>query len=333
MRRTQRDYVAYGLHVRSPIALPFTPVPVPPAGEPDVTVRIGEVPDTPPAPADGATKALRREAAPRPFKRKIRNVARYLVTGGRDILVEPLGGSDHEVGAFLTSTMFAALLRQRNVVAFHAGAIETDMGAVLFMGVKGSGKSSLLAAFVERGYAMLADDMTGVVLDAGGRAVALSAFPNMRLWADTLDALGWQGRKREKVHEDGEKYLVPVERFRDAPLAVGAVCVLESRPEEGIEVETVPTDDALWGLWRYTSRGRSLRRLGQRPVYLRTIATMAKRVPVMRVTRPAHPFRLGALADRIEESLQELQAAAGGSPHSGAGHGRSSVESCRGGVG
>ena len=314
VRRTHRDYVAYGLHVRSSIALPFTPVPVPPAGEPDVTVRIGEVPDTLPAPADGGGEALRREAAPRPFERKIRNRARYLVTGGRDILVEPLGSSDHEVGAFLTGSMFAALLRQRNVVAFHASAIETGMGAVLFMGVKGSGKSSLLAAFVDRGYAMLADDMTGVVLDAGGRAVALPAFPDTRLWTDTLDALGWQGRKREKVPVDGEKYLVPVERFRDAPLAVGAVCVLESRPEEGIEVETAPTDDALWGLWRYTSRGRSLRRLGQRPVYLRTIATMAKRVPVMCVTRPAHPFRLGALADRIEESLQELQTAAGAPP-------------------
>ena len=243
-------------------------------------------------------------------------MARYLVTGGRDVRVEPCGGSDHEVGVFLTGPVFAALLRQRNVVAFHASAIETDVGAVLFAGRSGSGKSSLLAALVDRGYAMLADDVTGVVLDAGGRAVALSAFPGTRLWADTLDALGWQGRKRKKVREDEEKYLVPMERFRDAPLAVGVVCMLESRPQEGTEVETASTDDALRGLWRYTYRRRLLRRLGQRPVYLRTIGTMAKRVPVMRVTRPAHPFRLGALADRIEECLRELPAATGGSPGS-----------------
>ena len=95
---------------------------------------------------------------------------------------------------------------------------------------------------------MLADDVTGVVLDASGRAVALSAFPGTRLWADTLDALGWQGWKRKKVREDEEEYLVPVAQFRDAPLAVGAVCMLESRPQEGIEIETVPTDDALRGL-------------------------------------------------------------------------------------
>ena len=311
--RRLRDYRAYGLWVRSLIALPFTPVPVPPAGAPDVTVRFGKVPKTLPALADGGGEALRREAAPRPFEKRIRNVARYLVTGGRDILVEPLGGSDHQVGVFLTGLIFAALLRQRDVVAFHASAIETGMGAVLFMGAKGSGKSSLLAAFVERGYAMLADDVTGVVLDADGRSVALPAFPGTRLWTDALDELGWQGRKRRKVHEEAEKYLVPIERFRDAPLAVGAVCVLESQPREGIEVETASADDTLRWLWRHTYRKRSLRGIGQRPVYLHTIGAMAKRVPVVRMTRPAHPFRPGALVERIEACLQELQAAAGAS--------------------
>ena len=327
--RRPRDYRAYGLWVRSSIGLPFTPFPSPPAGEPDVTVRIGEVPETLPAPADGGGEAFPWETVPGAFLRRVRGVARYLVTGGRDIRVESCGGSDHEVGVFLTGPVFAALLRQRNVVAFHASAIETDVGAVLFAGRSGSGKSSLLAALVDRGYAMLADDVTGVVLDAGGRAVALSAFPGTRLWADTLDALGWQGRKRKKVREDEEKYLVPMERFRDGPLAVGVVCMLESRPQEGVEVETASTDDALRGLWRYTYRRRLLRRFGQRPAYLRTIGTMAKRVPVVRVTRPAHPFRLGALADRIEESLQELQAAAGAPPVTPIGPGAGSEKARR----
>ena len=303
VNRTLHDYRAYGLWVRSSIALPFTPIPTP-SGAPDVTVHIGEIPDTLPAPADGGDEALRREAAPRPLERKIPGLARYLVAGGRDIFVEPLGGSDHHIGVFLTGLIFAALLRQRNVIAFHASAVETDMGAVLFAGRSGSGKSSLLAAFVDRGYAMLADDVTGVRLDAN-RPVVLSAFPCMRLWTDTLDQMGWQRRKRVKVHEEAEKYLVREARFRAGPLAVGAVCVLESHsPSEGIEVETVSTDDALRQLWAYTYRNRSLRELGQPSVYLRTIAALAKRVPVVRVTRPAHPFRLDALANRIEESLR-----------------------------
>ena len=309
--RPLRDYRAYGLWVRSAIALPFVPVPVPPAREPDVTVRIGATAEALPTPAD---KRGLWEAAPGAFLMDVPGVARYLVTDGRDILVEPHGGSDHGAGVFLTGSMFSALLQQRGVTTFHASAIETDSGVVLFAGRSGSGKSSLLAALVERGYPMLADDVAGVVPDAGGHPVALSAFPHMRLWANALDELGWRKRTRGKVREALEKYLVPVERFRAEPLAVHAVCVLTSHHREDVEVETVSRAVAFRWLCEYTYHKRRLHGLGQQPAHFRTVTAMVRRVPVARVARPAHPFRLDALADRIEEHLREMrrQGAAGG---------------------
>ena len=311
MSRPLCDYRAYGLWVRSPIALPFIRIPVPPSGEPDVTIRIGTTPEALPAPVESHGPW---ETAPGAYLRNVRDGARFLVTGGRDILVEPRGGSDHVVGLFLTGPVFAALLQQRGVALLHAGAIETGAGAVLFAGDQGSGKSSLLAALVERGYAMLADGVTGVVPDAGGGAVALSAFPRMKLWADTLDALAWQERARGRVLEGWEKYLVPVERFRTTPLAVRAVCVLGSHQRERIEVRTAPPADAFGWLCRHTYRGRYLRGLGQQPAHFRTVVALARRVPVVGVRRPASAFRLDALADRIEEWLREMgrQEAPGG---------------------
>ena len=311
-RRAPRDYRAYGLWVRSPIALPFTPVPTPPAGGPDVSIRIGSVPETLPGSAD---RHSRWEAHPGAFMRRAPGGARFLVTGGRDIVVEPRGGSDHEVGLFLTGSMFGALLQQRGKATFHAATIETTAGAVLFMGSSGSGKSSLLAALVERGYAMLADDVTVVEPDVGGRPVALSAFPRMKLWADTLDKLAWRDRARGKVREGGgEKYLVPMERFRHEPQAVRAVCVLESHRREEVEVGTAPTADAFGWLCKYTYRGKYLHGLGQQPAHFRVATALARCVPVVVVRRPAYPFRLGALADRVEEWLGETarQGAAGG---------------------
>ena len=296
------DYRAYGLWVRSPVTLPFTPLPTPPAGEPDVTVRIGAVPEALPAPAE------RRpvwEAAPGAFLRRVPGVARFLVTGGRDVLVEPRGGSAHQVGLFLAGSMLAVLLQQRGKTPFHAGAVETGAGAVLLTGPSGSGKSSLLAALVERGYAMLADDLTGVELDAGGGPVALSAFPRMKLWADTLDQVDWQGRARGKVCEGMEKYLVPVGRFRDEPQAVRAVCVLRTHRQEDVEVEVAPAADVFGWLCRSIYRGKYLRGSGRQPAHLRTVAAMASRVPVVVVRRRAYPFQLGALADRVEEWLRE----------------------------
>ena len=298
-----RDYEAYGLSVRSPIPLPlFISLPAHRADEPDVTVRIGATPTALPSPI---VKQRHREIAPGALLLTVDDVARFLVTNGRDVLVEPRGGSDHDLGVVLGGLLFAVLLQQRGVVTFHASAIETEAGAVLFAGRSGLGKSSLLGAFVRRGYAMLADDVTGVVLDAAGRAVALPAFPSMKLWADALQELAWQGPVREKVRPGLEKRRVPVERFRAVPLAVRTVCVLEIHDRDGIEVRPVQAADSSWWLWESVYRKRPVCGLGQLPAFFRTITAMARRVTVVRVARSAHPFRLDALADRIEEHLRK----------------------------
>ena len=304
VNRLPHDCTAYGLHVRSPIALPFAPRPGRPAGAPDVVVRFGPTPAALPAPARVRKKVgIQWEAAPGMFLMNVVGAARYLVTGGHDILVEPRGGSDSDLAASLSGPILAALLQQRGVILFHASAIETRAGAVLFAGCSGAGKSSLLAALGERGYAMLADDMTGVVPDAAGRLVVLAAFPVTRLWPDAVHALGWKDRTRGRVHEAMEKYLVPVERFCASPRVVRAVCVLASHDRDGIEVGPLRASAAFRQMRHLTYRRAFLDGLGQRPAHVRTVVAMAKRVPVARVVRPAHPFLLDALADRIEELL------------------------------
>ena len=164
--------------------------------------------------------------------------------------------------------MFAALLQQRGVVTPHAGAIGAGAGAVLFADRSGSGKSSLIAALVKRGYAMLADNVTGVVLDGGGR---------------------------------------PVERFHAAPLAVRTVCRPSFQDEDGIGIEALPAASVFGWLLRSTYRGKFLRGLGQSPTHFRTVTGLARRVPSSRVMWPVRPppFRIDALADRVEEHLQE----------------------------
>ena len=101
MSRPPYEYTAYGLHVRSPFALPFTPPPGGPRGEcgshgergpqggPDVRIRIGTTPTALPAPAD---RPGVWESAPGAFLLDVPGVVRYLATDGRDVLVEPHGG-------------------------------------------------------------------------------------------------------------------------------------------------------------------------------------------------------------------------------------------------
>ena len=220
-------------------------------------------------------------------------------------MVEPTGGSDGAVQGFLLGSALAACLQQRGIVTLHASAVETGAGAVLCAGPSGSGKSTLLAALVERGYRMLADDVTGVFLDGGGRPTALPAFPCARLWADAVDRIGCQAQARDTVWDGREKYCVPVERFCTAPLVLDAVFTLAAHDRRDFSFESLAPAAALRNLVRHTYRKRFLRGLlpGRQRDYFRTLQALGRCVPLIRVRRPAHAFRIDALADEVERRL------------------------------
>jgi hypothetical protein len=141
-------------------------------------------------------------------------VARYLVANGQDIWIEPAPDSvEADVRLFLLGSAFGALLPQRHILPLHASAIQTTRGAVLFVGPSGHGKSTLLAALLQRGYAMLADDVTGITLDAAGGAIASPAFPCLRLRADAAAKLQHSYEGLRHVRAPLDKYQLPVTRF------------------------------------------------------------------------------------------------------------------------
>ena len=300
MSRPLRDYTAYGLRLRSPIALPFTPLPDGLAGEPDAVIRLGATPASLPA-AQGRTG--RWQAAPGRFLLNIEDVARYYVADGRDLVIERRGGSDHDISVYFTGSVLAAMLQQRGVATMHASAVRTDAGAVLFLGASGAGKSSLLAALVKRGYPMMADDVSGLVLD-GAVPTVLPAFPCTRLWADALNHLAWWPRAGQRVRKDLNKHLAPVDDFHPLPLALRACFVLTLSELDDIEIGMVAPSEALLRLGRYTYRKKYLPCLGRAKGHFRILEAVAKRVPVLSVTRPEHSFQLGSLAEQIDGHLQ-----------------------------
>ena len=221
--------------------------------------------------------------------------------------MEPLGADDG-VAAFFVSSPLTVLLQQRGVATLHAAAVATGAGAVLLLGRSGIGKSSLAAALVERGWPLLADDVTGVMTDAGGRPVALPGFPRLRLWAHTLDQMRWWGRERSRVRQGTEKYWTPAQRTCAVPLPVCAALVLEAVDRPDVGIEPVPSGSAFWLLWNNTHRRWAMDAMGQRPAHFRAATAMARRVPVARVTRPRDPFLLDVLADRVAAHLREVEA-------------------------
>ena len=277
-----------------------------PAASGDVTVQFGAVPAALPTALHSRHRLCglpEWEAVPGAFLFRRLDVAHYLVTEGREILVQPRGGDDREIGKSLTGAVWWALLLQRGIVPFHGSAVAFEEGAVLFLGGSGVGKSSLLGALLKRGYAMLADDIAGVAPSADSRIWALPAYPRLQLNADTLNALGW---RKPPVDDQSDKHLAAVQRFHTSPLPIRALCLLDIHDRSGIEIETARDVSMIKMLLRQAMFGRVARGLAWRKEFLQIVFAMAKQAPVARVTRPAYSFHLDALADRIEEHVREV---------------------------
>ena len=152
-------------------------------------------------------------------------------------------------------------------------------GPALFASKSGLGKSSLLASLVKHGYAMMSDDVTAVEVDAAGQSRALAAL------SQPAAVGGCAGRARleglpEKAGAGGAG------EVSDAGRAGAAQAGLQT-------------------VARHTYRKRFRCGSGQQTTRFRTLAAVAKSVPVFRVTRPTHPFLFDALADRIDAHLRE----------------------------
>ena len=295
-------YGAYGLRVRSALALPFDPLP---DAEPaDVTVRFGPVPSALPASPGRLVRTDLWQARLGVFLMHMEGVARYLIADGRDVCIEPLGGDHADIASLLVG-MWAVLLQQRGVATLHAAAVRTPSGAVLLLGRSGSGKSSLAAALVERGHALLADDVTGLML-RDGQVVALPSFASMRLWKQTLRRMRTPPEVLSRVRQGVEKYWVKASSACAEALPVCAAIELTPSRAADIHMTPVSRSDAFWLLCEHTHRKRALRALGQRSAHFSVAAAMARQAPMSQAWRPRHPFLLEELAARVEVCAADL---------------------------
>jgi hypothetical protein len=206
-------YTAYGLNFASSFPLPELR---PAAGGPaDVTISYGDVPDSLGEPS---ANGIAWQSAAGQMLLSVSEVARYLVLDNREIRIHPLPGTrEADVRTFLFGSVLGALLHARQILVLHASAIQTERGAVLFMGRSGAGKSMLLGAFLQRGYAMLSDDKAGVVLDDNGGPQVLPGLPLIRLAHDAVSVLRYPMNGCQLRH-GLEKYVLPVASFSPTPL-------------------------------------------------------------------------------------------------------------------
>lgn len=304
---TVRDYVAYGLRIRSALPLPFPPWAGPCGAAAPVEVSLGTTPASLPA---GARKRHGWQAMPGRYLMTSSDVARYFVADGCRVVVEPLGGSRADVESLLIGPVLAAVLQQRGIATLHASAVATTTGAVAFLGNRGAGKSSLACALIKLGYPMMADDITGIVVE-DGKPWAVPGFPRLRLHGDSLQRLGAVALASGGT--DG-KVQVAAEKHHAGRLPLAACYVLDAGagapPGEGVAaIAPVVAAEAFRWLGRFTFRRKRLPAFGKQAAHFHALSAIVARIPVFEVARPSPRPELEALGARVAAHLASLGAA------------------------
>jgi hypothetical protein len=196
-------YHAFGLRIASEIPLPELH---PGDGPADVEIRLDHSQESPPYLPDAQVYVDGDRAM-----LLLRGMA-FIVRGGRSIeIAAPDGTPEADIRIWLLGSVMAGLLHQRNYLPIHANVVTLPGGrAAAFAGDSGAGKSTLAAWLEMRRHVVLADDLCAIRIDERGTPQVFEGIPRVKLWGDTLEALGRSNAGLQAVASDVAKYHVPL---------------------------------------------------------------------------------------------------------------------------
>ncbi|NTS66783.1 hypothetical protein HRV97_16710 [Sphingomonas sp. HHU CXW] len=284
-----RHYRAFGLGWQSELPLPELRDADASGNARDVVVEIG------PAPApDIATVVTGVRAAHDTFWMEVPGVARYLVTGGTRIVVEPIGdAAEGDVRAFLLGSAVGALLHQRGVLPLHASAVEIGGRAVAFVAPSGGGKSTIAMHLHHLGQRVIADDLCAVEL-ADGRARLWPGLRNLKLWRASLGAIDRAPDGFEPVLQTMDKYRVPIDALAD-DRAFDLAAVIRLDWGDASALTPLNGAEGVGVLVANTFRGQLVGPMARGPEHWRQCVELFAGSDVLGLTRPR-------ALDRLEEA-------------------------------
>ncbi len=185
-------------------------------------------------------------------------------------------------------------LHRTGALSLHGSAVITPAGAILLLGAKGRGKSTLALALAQRGAQLLTDDVAVVEAPPGEGARVRPGVHAVRLWPDAAERLGTADYG--SAGSIGRKLVIQtlpdrLRAFASAPLA--AVYILEpGAPVDAgappVKRERLRQVDAVRQLLGQVTAGNLLGGEAA-PIVLARVAELTRRAPV-HVLRLHHDF-------------------------------------------
>lgn len=234
-------------------------------------------------------------------------VGTFLVREGKEILIEPVPEADEDrLRLFILGAAIGVILHQRGFLVLHGSAVAINDQAVVFLGDKGWGKSTIAANFHARGHSLIGDDVIALDLNSDNQPIVLPAFPQLKLWPDAVASIG--------IDSENLPRLVPHLEKRDRRLDSGFVQqtiplhrVYVLGRDDALEIKSLQPQEIMKYLMRnsYITRfGKELLPPGEGFHFLR-LMKLARQVPIYRLLRPCDLSLLNTTVDLVEEHLTQ----------------------------
>ena len=301
MKKTYR-YRAFNLGIQSgfPIKQFF-----PSDQKPDINIAFGKTPGSIP---NAIIKTNLYQVSQGQFLFTVEGLANYYVSEGSSILIEPAEGSAlNEIIAYLLGTAFGSFLFQRDLLPLHGSSINMNGSAAVFAGRSGFGKSTMVRAFLQRGYPFLNDDLTAVRFENDGTTRVLPGYPQQKLWNDSLEKMAVQGNGDtfERVINGLDKFSIPaMDHFYDQPLKPTHIYELNPCRESRVRIERVSGADKVDTIMQNSYFSFLPHGLDISQSFFFQCVDLAKQIVVSKLFRPETGFLIDELVDVVEQDFR-----------------------------
>lgn len=291
----EHTYRAYGLVFSSEVRIAHFPEASGP-GDPDVRIRQGEIFGPGYVPPD----EIRIEASPGRLLLRGARSATILVTGGNSITIQPLpNGNPSTIRQLLFGWALGGIFHQRALLPLHGSAICRGDDCFVFCAESGTGKSTLAAAFLNKGFSFLDDNIALAGLHDGLAFIAPGS-PELRLWEGSMPALEFEHEVAGRIRPDLDKISIIAHRnFRNEKVRLKKIFILSRSDESAISFVNITGVAKFRALLKSVFFLRYIQDSGGGAGLFHPLQRLAERVPVAEIRLPARLPRPDALCDTI----------------------------------
>ncbi|MFJ8259773.1 aldolase [Peribacillus asahii] len=234
----------------------------------------------------------------------------FLIQNGNEICVSPITDLyDKYHRLFILGTCMGAILMQRKVLPLHGSAVAIDGRAYAIVGDSGAGKSTLASAFLSKGYQLLSDDVIPVTFSSGNVPIVIPAYPQQKLWMESLEQFGMDSDEYELIVERETKFAVPItNQFVNQPLPLAGIFELKKTEEDDISLIQITNMQRFYTLFTHTYRNFFLAEAGLMDWHFATSAKMVNHLSIYKLKRPISRFTAHELVDVILSTITNKEA-------------------------